>query len=69
MKKLIFGITIFTAGLMGALAIFIFSLFNSWKYNGIEEVLRNKISFIFLLFIIICLLGLGISYKEAYRKE
>ena len=74
MKKMLFGITIFISGLVGALAIFITSFFQPWSYNNIEGLLGfllgTKSLLLFMLFIMMTFVGLFICYKEAYiRKE
>lgn len=73
MKKIIFGATLLLCGTIGLISILTLSVQHPWDYNGITGLygflLGSQTLWVFLLFCVLFILGIVISFYEAYISK
>lgn len=73
LKKMIFGMMLFSGGLIGVISLMIVAAFNPWNYNGIiglrGSLLGTGTMSSFIFFCIMGLIGMVICGYQAYMEK
>lgn len=73
MKKMFFGALLLFCGIIGVNTIVVLSIVRPWTYNGIDGLagflLGTNTKGIFCAFVLMAIIGIGITFYEAYLRD
>ena len=68
-----FGALLLLCGIIGVNTIVVLSIVRPWNYNGIDGLagflLGTNTKGIFCIFVLMSVIGIGITYFEAYLRD